>query len=601
MARRRAEAHPLEMTARLIAPLALLAACTTPSAVRPHARPSEDAAAQVRELADTYLAALRERSPEEATLDGVVEVQHDRLRDNSLAALERWHAREDAWLAQLARIDAAGLVGRPEWLSLGVMREALEGSVATRVCRFELWGVSHANGWPSMVSRLGSMQPVGSEALRVQALARWRALPAFIDVELGDLREGLRLGYSAPKGNVRLVIRQLDELLATAPEASPLFEPARRDATPAFREALVRVVDAEVLPAIRRYRAFLEAEYLPRAREPIGVSANPGGEACYRARIRAATGFDMTAEQLHRLGLETMSALEERMRRVAQQSFHTSDVGALLARLRTEPGFTFRSREEMLAHAEAAVARAKAAMPKWFRVLPRADVVVKPYPAFQERQSVGEWNPPAADGSRPGTYLLSTYAPEEKSRAETAPLTFHETIPGHHLQGALALEREAEIPAIVRAFWSPGFGEGWAEYAELLADEMGLYASDAERLGALADVTLSATLLVVDTGINAFGWTREQGIEYIRAHTQVPRLRAEVPVDRYPVWPAQGLPYALGRLEVERLRAEAERTLGAAFDIREFHDVVLDAGVIPLPLLRAKVERWVAARRPAEN
>jgi len=210
---------------------------------------------------------------------------------------------------------------------------------------------------------------------------------------------------------------------------------------------------------------------------------------------------------------------------------------------------------------------------------------------------VGEWNPPAEDGSRPGIYFLSTYDPGHKARADLEALTFHETIPGHHLQGSIALERGQAIPAIARYFWSPGFGEGWAEYAEQLADEMGLYSSDTARLGALADITLSAALLVVDTGINAFGWTREQGIAYIRDHTRVPRLRAAVPVDRYPIWPAQGLSYALGRLEIRRLRAAATRALGSRFDVRAFHDRVLADGAVPLPLLRKNIERWIAAAR----
>src|SRR5436309_7644294 len=206
----------------------------------------------------------------------------------------------------------------------------------------------------------------------------------------------------------------------------------------------------------------------------------------------------------------------------------------------------------MIAAATAALERARGAVPGWFGTLRGAPVVVRPYAAYRERQRVGEWAPPAEDGTRPGVYLLSTYDPAHKSRADLEPLTFHETIPGHHLQGAIALERGAALPAITRYFWSPGFGEGWAEYAEQLADEMWLYSSDTARLGAIADITLSAALLVVDTGINAFGWTREQGIAYIRDHPQLPRLRADAPVDRYPVRPAPALAYAPGRLEIPR-------------------------------------------------
>ena len=553
---------------------------------------------RVRQLADTYVAAYFERHPDEATLDGVAAGPHDRLPDDSPLALADWQAREDAWLAELRAIDPAPLRGRPEAVAYGVMRDALEGAIVTRVCRHELWNVGHTgNGAIAIITSLASLQPVGTEAARRQALTRWRAIPRYLATEEDNQRTGLRLGFSAPRGNVRITLGQLDTLLETPLERSPFFDPARRDTASAFQDELRRVLSTEVLPALRGYRAFLERDYLPQARTAIGVSANPDGAACYRASIRATTGLDLSPDSLHRLGIATVAALEGRMRAIARRSFRTREVGAVLARLRSDPAFTFRSRNAMLDAARAAVLRAKAAMPAWFGRRPRADIVVEPYPAFRERESVGEWNPPAEDGSRPGIYFLSTYDPVHKSRADLEPLTFHETIPGHHLQGSIALERGDAIPAIARYFWSPGFGEGWAEYAEQLADEMGLYSSDTARLGALADITLSAALLVVDTGINAFGWTRARGIAYIRDHTRVPRLRAEVPVDRYPIWPAQGLSYALGRLEIRRLRTAAERALGPRFDLKEFHDRVLANGAVPLPLLRENIERWIAAAR----
>ena len=561
--------------------------------------PGSDAlAAQVRQLTGSYLAAYFERHPDEASLDGVAAVRHDRLPDNSLPALTRWHRREDAWLGALQAIDPAALVGRPEWIAYGIMREALAGSVTTRVCRSELWNVSHVNGgWMPMITSLGAVQPVGTDTARAQTLARWRALPGYLAIEAANQREGVRRGFTAPRGNVRVVLEQLDTLLAAPLERSPLFAPARRDSTPAFRAALADILTSEIAPAMRRYRAFLATEYLPRARAAIGVSANPQGDACYRASIRATTGLTLSPDSIHRLGIAQVAALEGAMRAIARRSFGTTDVAALLDRLRREPAYTFRSRDEMLAVARDAVQRAKAAMAARFGRLPRADVVVEPYPTFRERESVGEWNPPAEDGSRPGIYFLSTADPEHKARADLEALTFHETIPGHHLQGAIALERGDAIPAIARYFWSPGFGEGWAEYSEQLADEMGLYSSDTARLGALADITLSAGLLVVDTGINAFGWSRERAIAYLREHTRVSRLRAVVPVDRYPVWPAQGLSYALGRLEIRGLRAAAESALGVRFDVKGFHDRVLADGAVPLPLLREQIERWIATAR----
>lgn len=556
---------------------------------------SDSSATHVRQLADSYLVAYFARHPDEATLDGVAHTRHDRLPDNSPAARRRWWVREDAWIRELDGIDPAPLAGRPEAIAYGIMRDALEGSIATRVCRFELWSVAHTGGgWLATVTALAALQPVGTEEARRETLARWRAVPRYIATEMANHRTGLKLGYSAPRHNVEIALNELDTLLATPLEQSPLYDPARRDSTPAFRADLGRVIEREIMPAMGRYRDFLARGYLTRARTAIGVSTNPHGAACYRAAIRATTGLSLSPDSVHRLGLATVEELEGEMRAIAQRSFGTADVAAVLERLRTDTAYTFHTREEMLDRARAALERARAAIPRWFGRLPQAAIVVEPYPAFRERQSVGEWNPPAEDGSRPGIYYLSTYDPAHKSRADLEALSFHETIPGHHLQGSIALERGAAIPAIARYFWSPGFGEGWAEYSEQLADEMGLYSSDTARLGAIADITLSATLLVVDTGIHAFGWSRQQSIDFIRQHTRVPLLRAEVGVDRYPVWPAQGLSYGLGRLEIRRLRRLAEQTLGTRFDIKTFHDRVLEDGAVPLPVLSAKIERWVA-------
>ena len=554
--------------------------------------------ARTRQLADSYMVAYFARHPDEATLDGVANGPHDRLPDNSPAAILAWQQREDDWLKELKRIDDDRLVGRPEGIAYGIMRDAIEGSIATRVCRYELWSVAHTGGgWLSTITALATLQGVGTDDARRQALARWRAVPAYIETETANHREGLRRGYTAPRHNVEIALRELDTLLATPVEQSPLYDPARRDSTPEFQAELRRIIESDIVPAMRRYRAFLADEYVGHARTKIGVAENPHGGDCYKASIRATTGLTLSPDSIHRLGELTIEALEAEMRFIAVRSFGTSDVSRLLERLRSDTSYTFHTREEMLERATDALARARAIIPRWFGRLPRAPVVVEPYPAFRERQSVGEWNPPAEDGSRPGIYYLSTYDPRHKSRADLEPLSFHETIPGHHLQGSIAMERGDSIPEIARFFWSPGMGEGWAEYAEQLADEMGLYSSDTARFGMLADITLSAALLVVDTGIHAFGWTREQSIDYIREHTHVPLLRAEVGVDRYPVWPAQGLSYALGRIEIQRLRAFAIQRLKGKFNIRAFHDRVLENGAVPLPMLRAAIYRWIDATR----
>src|SRR5207247_5149007 len=248
---------------------------------------TDSLAGRVRRLVDSYVAAYFERHPDEATLAGAAAVRHDRWPDNSPQGIAHWWLRENAWLAELEVTHAESLVGRPEWTAAGIMRDALEGSVGTRLCRFELWNVSHTNGgWVPTVTSLAAAQPVGTPAARSQALARWRAIPRYIATETANQREGLRIGYTAPQANVRIVLTQLDTLLATTLEESPLYDPARRDSTPAFRSALARAIEREIVPAMRRYRDFLAHEYLPRAARRSACRATPMG----RSVIAPASG-----------------------------------------------------------------------------------------------------------------------------------------------------------------------------------------------------------------------------------------------------------------------------------------------------------------------
>jgi uncharacterized protein (DUF885 family) len=332
---------------------------------------------------------------------------------------------------------------------------------------------------------------------------------------------------------------------------------------------------------------------LPAAREAIGVSANPNGAACYLAAIKYHATVSMTPQEIHDLGKAQMEKITAEMKTIGERSFNTADPAALLKLVTTDPKYRFKSREELIKTAESAVARAKEALPKWFGLIPMAPVIVEPYPAFLEKTAPGgQAVPPTADG-KPGKYLINAYKATDQSRAGLESTAFHETYPGHHLQGAIALEREGLHP-ISRHFFLSGFGEGWGLYAERLADEMGLFTSDVDRVGLLSNEALRAARLVVDSGMHALGWTRQQAIDYVLAHTTETRAGAEAEIDRYIAVPGQATAYMIGNLEIRRLREEAKQKLGSKFDIREFHDVVLEDGTMPLWVLREKVERWVA-------
>lgn len=575
------------------APFALLflflSACTPSPG--PRASASD---ALVKALADEYLESYFDRYPDQGTVYGVPGRRHDQLFDNSLQALQEWKNKENALLLRAARINPTTITSPSLRATYAILREALEGSVATRVCRNELWMVSQfVNGWQIQDSYLTTIQPVGTDEARRQALARWSALPRYIDTEIANLREGLSLGYSAPGGNVRIVIDQMNALISTPVADSPFSSPAVRDKTPEFQKAFDALVRDQIVPAFRRYRDFLQNEYLKGAREVVAVSFNPSGASCYEASIRYHSSIPATAQQVHDIGLQQMNLLTKEMQAIAERSFQTKDVPALLQRLRTDPQYLFKSRAELIAYSQAALGRAKTAAPQWFGLLPKADVVIEPYPAFREKSGPNEYNPPAEDGSRPGLFYISAYEAEKKSKSGPESTAFHETFPGHHLQLSLALERKESHP-LGRYIGNNGYQEGWALYTERLADEMKLYSSDLDRLGMLSSQAFRAARLVVDTGIHALGWSRQQAIDYMLAHTTESRDDVAAEVDRYIIYPGQATSYMLGMLEIRKARDGAEKALGSKFDVKAFHDRVLEDGAVPITYLTDKIAKWSA-------
>jgi uncharacterized protein (DUF885 family) len=579
-------------------PLVLLwaAAFGCGGAPQPEPPKPQPADPRARALADTFLAAYFDRFPEVVTQYGVPGRRQDRLTDNSLEAQKAWDAREDAWLAELKQIDPATIAGAPLRATYAIVRQTIESDVAKRVCRDELWPVSQMTGWQVSDGYLVTIQPVGTDQARQDALARWGTLPKYLDTEIANLGEGIRLGYTAPKQNVRIVIDQVRSLANTPLKDSPFHSPAERDPDPAFRKQFDALVSGQINPAAKRYADYLEHEYLPKAREAIAVTANPNGAACYDASVLYHSSSPKTAKDVHALGVEQNEKLTAEMKAIAEASFHTSDVPKLLQQLRTDPKYRFKSREDKIAYSQAALARAKAAVPSKFGLLPNADVVIKPYPTFREKNAPNEYNPPAEDGSRPAVFFISAYQAEKQSRVEDESTAFHETIPGHHLQGAIALARK-EIHPIGRYIFNSGYVEGWALYAERLADEMQLFSSDVDRMGLLSSQGLRASRLVVDSGLHTLGWSRQQAIDYMLAHTAESEHDVASEVDRYIIYPGQATAYMIGMLEIRAARDEAEKAMGAKFDIKAFHDRVLEDGGVPLTFLRGKIRAWIGAAK----
>jgi uncharacterized protein (DUF885 family) len=557
--------------------------------------PPPDHAGAVTALADRYVADYLEAFPYHALAIGAPEVHPDRLVDHSLAALERWRQKEDTMLAEVMAIDRAALAGMPAAITHIFLQNQLESSRDFRVCRAELWNVSPTwTGWQGELPLVAGMQAVGTPEEKKAAVTRWAQVPAYLDTEIANLREGLRLGYSAPRHNVESVIGQMDALLAAPVADSPFVQMAKGDQQ--LRGLLEALETGGIRPAVTRYRDFLRTDYLPAARTAIGVSANPDGEACYRAAVKYHATVALTAQQVHDLGLAQMRALHADITAIGLRSFGSSDPVKVLATARTDPQYRFTSREELIGYAEAAVERGRQAVPKYFGRLPKAPMIVEPYPPFLEKTAPGgQAIPPSADGA-PGKYMINAYDATSQSRAGLESTAFHEAYPGHHMQLALALEKDGLHP-ISRYFFLSGFGEGWALYTERLADEMGLFSGDIDRLGLYSNEALRAARLVVDSGMHALGWSRQQAIDYLLANTTETRDRATAEIDRYIAVPGQATAYMIGNLEIRKLRTEAEAALGATFDVKAFHDALLEDGAMPLWALREKIERWIAATR----
>ena len=575
-----------------------MAACGGVSAP-PRSVAIDDSASRVQSVAKEYAAGYLQTFPDLIEYVGQPLEHHDTLPDNSLAALQAWHAREDAWLAALAKVDSDRLWGRPAWVLYGNLRNALENSVASRVCRAELWP-AHQFGWQTTLLAIVDQQPIGSALSRTEALSRWHQLPRFLDTEVTNLREGIRLGYTAPRRNIELAIAQLDALLGAPPNDSPLTSPARRDTDAEFRASWQSLVETELLPAIGRYRDFLRDEYAPQARTTLGIAAIPNGAECYRARIRMNTTAAIAPRALYELGQQLVAEREAKALQLARAVFGPgiTDLRAAKAAVDADPRSHFTTTDEALRFVNLALTRAQQAAPRWFARIPRSPLTLVPYDAFEaQAHPSARYEPAAKDGSHSARFRIDATNVAALQRIELEHTAFHEGIPGHHLQ----IGRDQDLPDSPDQTGVPDVGglsafyEGWARYAEGLADEMGLYGSDLDRFGAVSHLP---TGLVVDPGIHAMGWTREAAIAWVSSkQVGFSAQVVETYVDRIAVCPGEMVSYGFGEREFVALRREAEAALGAQFDIKAFHERVLAQGAIPLPLLRQVVRRWIRETR----
>ncbi|MCI0345300.1 MAG: DUF885 domain-containing protein [Chloroflexi bacterium] len=563
---------------------------------------STAASEALRDLAEEFWQGVLEAEPTWATVLGDRRYD-DRLEDISPAGLETDRRRLRDVAACARAIEAAGLTPA-ERTTRSVLIQEAERELAQYVTGVERWTVDPINGPQTSFMDLPDFQPIETPAEAANMVARWRAIGPYLEQHVANLRSGLGNGEVAASDNVRRTIEILDSLLqrpleewspsAVAAVERPTWSGADVEH---FRRELRAALEDVVKPAFDAYWHLLQHEVLPQARpqERPGIMHVPGGAEAYRKMIRVHTTLELGAEEIHETGLREMARIDAEFAELGRRVLGTPDRESTLARLRDDPALRFSTANEVQATAERSLAKAQAALPQWFGRTCRALCEVIPIPAHaQEHQTLAYYSWPALDGSRPGRFWINLHAPETRPRYDAEALAFHEAVPGHHLQIALAQELDG-VPAFQRNLGPTAFAEGWGLYTERLSDEIGLYSTDLDRFGILSFDAWRAGRLVVDTGMHALGWSRQAAIDYLRDHTALGDNNIANEVDRYIAWPGQALAYKIGQLEILRLRAEAKAALGERFDIRDFHDVVLGSGAIPLATLGELVHDWVKA------
>jgi uncharacterized protein (DUF885 family) len=538
-------------------------------------------------LVDRYWEQLLETDPMIGTMVGD-ERYDDRLPDPSEAGRAARETLHRGALDELALIDRA--LPDEELRTTLDMLEAISlrelASLDHRLDR--LLAASHLWGPGGLLAELGSLQRADTPERLDLYVGRLRATTAFYDA-IGDvLDDGVAAGVTAPRVVAERAIGQVERLLSLDPAESPAVQPVPEDDADG-RERVVQVLRETVMPALSGYLDALR-EYLPDATETIGLSALPGGDAMYEAEILSWTTLPLEARKVHDLGLEDLEKIQEERRLIAERLGHP-DVESAIAELNASGRNTAESRAALVALAEDQVRRGWDAAPGFFGRRPHENCEVRPVEEFREADMpFAFYQPPSEDGSRPGVYYVNAYDLPTRPLHHMATTTYHEANPGHHFQ--IAIEQELGDRPALRRFGGlmagSAFCEGWGLYSERLADEMGLFLDDVERLGMLDAQAHRAARLIVDTGIHAFDWTRDAAIEKLQ-EAGVPHTDAVIETDRYITLPGQALTYKIGQFEIEHQRAEAAKRDGAAFSLSDFHDRLLGLGSIPLSALRREL------------
>jgi uncharacterized protein (DUF885 family) len=541
------------------------------------------------ELAEELLEAVLTANPLDGSLFGFP--GYDELLPDFGQGTEQEHARTLESIATRAEQAPEDGLAETELQTLDFVRCLARGMAGAATVPLVEFTISDTFAAPvgNVLATLPKVL-VDTDERREGYLARLRGLPGMLSTVAQRHEDGARQGRTAVRRLVEAAIAQLELMIADPTMGAVL----RTDHGAEFAEAVSVAIDDDARPALVVYRDALRTTVLPYSRDDDhpGLCHLPDGEEMYRTLARLHTSTNLSPEELHATGCEIVDEVTEEMIETGSELFGTTDIFEIFEHL-NDASLRYGSREEMLEHAQRVVAAAEAEAPKWFATVPDVPCTVAAVPETEELGMTSAYYMPGAiDGSRPGTYYLNTSEPESRHRYAAEDVAFHEAVPGHHFQLTIAMESKDLAPAR-QVLGDTACAEGWGLYSERLADEMGLYTDDLARMGLFAADSWRASRLVVDTGLHAMGWTRRRAISWMADHTPVPRMEIENEIDRYISFPGQALAYMVGRREIVRLRAEAAERLRERFDLREFHDLVLRAGILPLPALGRTVERWV--------
>ncbi len=528
---------------------------------------------------------------------------NDRWPDLSLPAFEAEQARNYVVLGQLAAIPRDALPAADQ-LNYDMFRLNYEQAVEGYHFGRHLIPLDQRNGIQTE-DELGDALRFDTVKDYEDWIARLRGFGTYMDQAIALMREGVRRGLVQPKVTMQRLPGQIAKQLVTTPEASPFYKPLQHFPTGISapdRERLVAAaksaIGESVLPAFQRFEKFFSAEYLPACLDGVGAWRLPEGDALYAYVARTFTTTQLTPKEIHEIGLSEVKRIRGEMEKVKAQAGFAGSLPEFFEMLRTDRRFYCADEKQLFLEYSATAKRIDPTLVKVFRTLPRAPYGVEAIPAKTAPDTTAAYyRPLAADGSRAGTYFVNLYKPDSRPRWEMMALSLHESVPGHHLQFALAQE-QGELPQFRQHADYTGYVEGWALYAESLGDELGLYDDPYSKFGQLTYEMWRAVRLVVDTGIHAFHWDREKAIAFFRENAPKSEQDIVNEVDRYISWPGQALAYKIGELKIKELRARATRELGAAFDVKEFHDVVLLGGAMPLSLLEQRVDEWLRSKKP---